>query len=91
MGFNAKTLKRLSQIVGREGILSTFADLKVYEYDASLERGRPAAVVFPSSREQVVGVVKLAQAERIPFVARGSGDGGHGQMPDVDELEARLP
>jgi glycolate oxidase len=73
MGFNAKTLKRLSQIVGREGILSTFADLKVYEYDASLERGRPAAVVFPSSRDQVVGVVKVAHAERIPFVARGSG------------------
>ncbi len=73
MGFNAKTLKRLSQIVGREGILSTCADLKVYEYDASLERGRPAAVVFPNSREQVVGVVKVAHAERIPFVARGSG------------------
>jgi len=73
VGFNARTLRRFSRIVGREGLLSTSTDLKVYEYDASLERGRPAAVVFPTSREQVVRLVKLANKEKIPFVARGSG------------------
>ncbi|MBM4045300.1 MAG: FAD-binding protein [Planctomycetes bacterium] len=44
-----------------------------YEYDAGVDRRRPDAVVFPTRKEQVVEVVKLAGAEGVPFVARGAG------------------
>lgn len=73
MPLHPRVLRKLSQIVGGEGLLSRSADLQVYEYDASLEKGRPDAVVFPTSREQVIGLVRLAHQEKIPFVARGSG------------------
>jgi glycolate oxidase len=73
MGLSSKVLKKISHIVGKEGLLCSPTDLLVYEYDASLEKGRPAAVVFPTSRDQVVNLVRLASKEGVPFVARGSG------------------
>jgi glycolate oxidase len=73
MKFSPRILRRLSSIVGREGLLYDPTDLQVYEYDASLEKERPGAVVLPTSREEVIEIIKLAWKEKIPFVARGSG------------------
>lgn len=36
-------------------------------------RVRPAAVVLPESREEVIATVRLCHRHRVPFVARGSG------------------
>ena len=38
-------VQKLKSIVGEENVLSRPVDLAVYEYDASLCRGKPAAVV----------------------------------------------
>ncbi|MEI2698954.1 MAG: FAD-binding protein [Microthrixaceae bacterium] len=36
---------------------------------------RPAAVVFPENTAEVADILRLADAERIPVTARGSGNG----------------
>lgn len=59
--------------MGGENVLWRRADLMVYEYDASLDRGLPDAVVFPQSTDHVSGVVRACVEHRMPFIARGSG------------------
>lgn len=70
---DGKLRRELEGIFGPEGVLTEPQDLIVYEYDASLSRALPDAVVFPTSREQVSAVARLAHREGIPLVARGSG------------------
>ncbi len=70
---NQKTLERLKEIVGEDHVLSSAMDLVLYGYDASLEKGRPDAVVLPASTEEVSQVVALAHERRIPVIPRGSG------------------
>ena len=47
----------------------------LYEYDALSSITQPQAVVFPTSTEQVVGVVQTASRAKLPVVARGAGTG----------------
>jgi glycolate oxidase len=67
--------RELGSIVGPEAVLSAPEDLMLYEYDGSVERARPQAVVFPSSTEQVAALVRWAGARGLPVVARGAGTG----------------
>jgi glycolate oxidase subunit GlcD len=64
---------RLREISGPEHVLDSEMDLTLYGYDASLEKGRPDAVVLPASTEEVSKIVSLAHAEKVPVIARGSG------------------
>jgi glycolate oxidase subunit GlcD len=66
-------IKKLEEIVGPEFVSCSEMDLTLYGYDASLDRGRPDAVVLPDSTEEVSALVALAHREKIPIVARGSG------------------
>jgi glycolate oxidase len=68
-------IRELQAIVGRDGVIYAPEDLLVYEYDATIERGLPEAVVLPTSAEQVSQVVKLARRHDLPVVARGAGTG----------------
>lgn len=73
---NTKQLvKDLKRIVGKNAVLHDPDDLLVFEYDGSVDRGMPAAVVFPSSTEEVSRVVALACREGVPVVPRGAGTG----------------
>ena len=68
--------RELEAIVGPGGVLSEPDELLVYESDGlTLFRALADFIVFPTSAEQVVGVVRLANREGIPFVARGAGTG----------------
>ena len=66
-------IRKIESIVGKGNVLYNRANLLAYEYDASLHRGLPDAVAFVTSTEQVSLLVKLANREGIPFLARGSG------------------
>ncbi|MDZ7372678.1 MAG: FAD-binding protein [candidate division KSB1 bacterium] len=66
-------LKQVERVVGRENVHTDPESLKAYSYDASLEEGKPDAVVFVTSTDQVAGVVRAAYRWRVPYVARGSG------------------
>jgi len=72
-----KTLRReLEGMLGPGGVLSDPEELLVYESDGlTLFRALADFVVFPSTAEQVSGLVKWANREGLPFVARGAGTG----------------
>ena len=67
-------LSKLRDIVGPDGVLYSQEDLHVYECDGqTLFKHVPDAIVFPTTTEQVSALVKLCAAEKVPYVARGSG------------------
>src|SRR3989304_1644152 len=68
-------IKQLESIVGRENVLFNKEDVIVYEQDAFVMRAIPDFVVFPSTTSNVSEIVKLANREGIPIVARGAGTG----------------
>src|SRR5437867_5947887 len=72
-----KALRReLEGLLGKGAVLSDPDELLVYESDGlTLFRALADFVVFPTSTEHVSAVVKLANRERLPFVARGAGTG----------------
>jgi len=68
--------RELTAIVGAGGVLSEPDELLVYESDGlTLLRALADFVVFPTSAEHVSAIVKLANRESLPFVARGAGTG----------------
>src|SRR5262249_19195911 len=59
---------------GRDGLISSPAELLVYECDGyTIEKNRPDVVVFPTSTEQVVRIVRLCNELDVPFLPRGAG------------------
>ena len=70
-----KFIQELKAIVGEANVVFHPEDLLVFEYDGSIDRGMPEAVVFPISVEEVSRVMSLAYQEGIPVVGRGSGTG----------------
>ena len=72
----SRIVAELQAIVGREGVISKYEQLRTYESDGLTNlRALPALVVLPTSTEQVQAVVRVCYRERIPFVPRGSGTG----------------
>ena len=66
----------LEAIVGPGAVLSDPDELLVYESDGlTLFRALADFVLFPTSVEHVTAIVKLANREKLPFVARGAGTG----------------
>ena len=56
-------------------VFSRPEDLLLYEYDGSVDKGRPDLVVFPESTAEVSELVKLAARHNLPIVGRGAGTG----------------
>jgi glycolate dehydrogenase FAD-linked subunit len=68
--------RELESLLGKGAVLSEPEELLVYESDGLvLFRALADFVVFPTSTEQVSEIVKLANREGLPFVARGAGTG----------------
>ena len=68
-------VNQLESIVGKENVLYHKEDTIVYEQDAFVMRAIPDFVVFPTTTSNVSEIVKLANREGIPIVARGAGTG----------------
>src|SRR6478609_3105345 len=67
-------LDSLRRAVGNENVLAADSDLMVYECDGfTIEKNSPDVVVFPTTTEQVVQVVKACIEANVPFVPRGAG------------------
>ena len=68
-------VEKLEAIVGPQNVLWQDYDLKLYEYDGSIDKALPQAVVYPTSAAQVAAVVRLCAQEEVPCTARGAGTG----------------
>ncbi|GAC1507590.1 MAG: FAD-linked oxidase C-terminal domain-containing protein [Candidatus Dormibacteraceae bacterium] len=75
MPLPAAVIEELRRVVGREFVIDSANDLRIFERDASIEGAVPDAVVLPATTEQVAGVIKVAARHRIPVVPRGAGTG----------------
>src|SRR5437763_9208543 len=67
--------EELRRAVGRESVIVSPHDLRIFERDGSIEGAMPDAVVLVSSTEQVAGVIRIAARHHIPVVPRGAGTG----------------
>jgi glycolate oxidase len=68
-------IRELERLLGRSAVLHQPEDMLLYEYDGSPEKGRPDAVVFPGTTNEVSRIVKLAAQHDVPIVGRGAGTG----------------
>src|ERR1700737_1113595 len=75
MALPSAVVKELSRIVGRESVIDSANDLRIFERDASIEGALPDAVVLASTTKQVAGVMKVAAKYQIPVGPRGAGTG----------------
>ena len=66
---------RLLAVVGPRGCLDRPEDLALYEYDGSIEKGRPDMVVFPRTTSDVCAIARIAHEFGVPMVGRGAGTG----------------
>lgn len=69
MGF----FERLTELVGEEYVTRSRVDCLAYSRDMSIHAGTPDAVVFAKDLEQISKLVALANEERVPVIARGTG------------------
>lgn len=71
---SATVLQRLASVLPRERLLSAPEQLGAYESDGlTAYRARPLAIAIPETTEEVIALVRHCHAERLAFVARGSG------------------
>jgi glycolate oxidase len=75
MPLQSPVLAQLRSIVGREQVIDSANDLRIFERDASIEGAAPDAVVLPATNHEVAAVIKLAATHHIPVVPRGAGTG----------------
>ena len=68
-------LRDLEKLLGSASVLFQPEEVLLYEYDGSVEKGRPEIVVFPTSTQEVSQIVKLAVKHNVPIVGRGAGTG----------------
>jgi len=71
----AAAQKNIHDLLGRRGYLDQPEDLKLYEYDGSVDKARPELVVFPQSAQDVAAIVQISNQFGIPIVGRGAGTG----------------
>src|SRR5512136_2708896 len=86
MSLGPKILPELRHLLGADNVLTEKEDLIPYSFDgtAALQQ-MPGCVVFARNREQVVGVLQLANRTKAAVVTRGSGTGlSGGSLPSPD-------
>jgi len=72
---NSGLVREFERFLGPSSVLYRSEDLLLYEYDGSVEKGRPDLVLFPDSTEDVSRIAKLATKYNVPIVGRGAGTG----------------
>jgi D-lactate dehydrogenase len=68
----ADLIRTLADVLG-DGFRTDASERLTYGYDNSRTHAMPDAVALPSTREQVLGLVRACRSHRVPVVARGRG------------------
>lgn len=72
---DTKIINEITDIVGKENVLTSPEDRKCYSYDARTDGAVPDLVIFPSSAEEVSRILVLANKHLIQVIPRGQGTG----------------
>jgi glycolate oxidase subunit GlcD len=84
-GADEGLLRRLRDILGRDGVISDPGSLLVYESDGlTAYRARPRMVLLPRDTAEVAEAVAQLSRAGMPFVARGAGTGLSGGALALD-------
>ena len=79
-------IARLMALLPKGRIMSGPAHLAAYESDGlTAFAARPLAVAVPETQDEVIQIVRFCHAEKLPFVARGSGTSLSGGSLPVKE------
>ena len=79
-------IARLVALLPKGRIMSGPAHLAAYESDGlTAFAARPLAVAVPETQDEVIQIVRFCHAEKVPFVARGSGTSLSGGSLPVKE------
>jgi glycolate oxidase len=76
-------IPKLKEIVGAENVKDDPADLYVYGSDASVHEAQPWAVVRPVETGQVQALLRYANQQEMPVIARGGGSAMCGQTVPI--------
>lgn len=76
-------LEKIADVVGPANVAASVVDCLAYSRDMSIHAGVPQAVVFVTNTEQVSKILHLANEEKIPVVARGTGSSVTGAVLPV--------
>jgi len=75
--------KKLEKIVGKDNVRDDLGTRYVYGSDSSVHEALAWSVVRPETKEQVQKIIRYANSEKIPVIARGSGSGMSGQAVPI--------
>jgi glycolate oxidase len=82
----ADAIARLTALLPRGRVMTAPAELAAYESDGlTAFATRPLAVAVPETQDEAVAIVRFCHAEKVPFVARGSGTSLSGGSLPVKE------
>ncbi|HUH93949.1 MAG TPA: FAD-linked oxidase C-terminal domain-containing protein [Casimicrobiaceae bacterium] len=89
---NPALLTALGNILPAAAILTAREDTRPYECDGlTMFRAAAGAVLLPETEAQIVAIMKLCHAARLPVVARGAGTGlSGGALPDPNGIVLSL-
>ncbi len=74
---------RLRELVGERNIKTDPSDLYIYGTDSSVHHAMPWAIVKPETTLQIQEIMKYANEQIIPVIARGGGSGMCGQAVPI--------
>ena len=70
---STSTAEELRAIVGDEWFLDAPEDLATYSYDGFLPEFLPDGILVPGSAQEISGIMKVLNREKIPVIPRGAG------------------
>ena len=68
-------VRELIDAIGAEAVVWQAEDLLVYEYDATIDRGKPEAIALPATTDDVVALMRICNRHNVPITPRGAGTG----------------
>ncbi|MEO6927538.1 MAG: FAD-linked oxidase C-terminal domain-containing protein, partial [Casimicrobiaceae bacterium] len=88
----ASVQAKLAAVLAPSALLTAAEDTRPYECDGlTLYREQPAAVALPDTEAQVVAILALCHAARVPVVARGAGTSlSGGALPNAQGVVLSL-